>query len=145
MYLHRAVDGYSRMAYTEPLADETAVTTIGFWHRAAAFFAAHGITRITRVDTDNGANYRAVDFATTVLVTASRHQRTRPYTPRHSGKVEPRNRILAEELPTRTWHSETERAEAIAVWNVHFDYHRPHSTAAANHQPPASTPASPTS
>lgn len=58
-YLHSAIDGYSRLAYTEALEDETAQTTIGFFARARAYFAAHGITRLIRVVTDNGANYRA--------------------------------------------------------------------------------------
>ena len=59
VYLHSAVDGFSRLAYTEHLPDETAATTIGFFHRARGFFAAHGIGRIVRVVTDNGPNYRA--------------------------------------------------------------------------------------
>ncbi len=85
VYLHSAVDGFSRLAYTEPLGDETARTAIGFWTRARAFFTVHGITRITRVVTDNGACYRAGAFTRTLA--GSRHQRTRPYTPRHNGKV----------------------------------------------------------
>lgn len=63
-YLHSAVDGYSRLAYTEALPDEKASTAIGFTHRARAFFARHGITHIHRLVTDNGACYRAHDFAT---------------------------------------------------------------------------------
>ena len=50
-----------------------------------------------RVVTDNGANCRARTFTATITSLASRHQRTRPYTPRHNGKVERYNRILAEE------------------------------------------------
>ena len=42
-YVHSAVDGYSRLAYSEVLANEQAATTIGFWLRAQAFFAAHDI------------------------------------------------------------------------------------------------------
>lgn len=87
-YLHSAADGFSRLAYTEALYDEKAVTTIGFFSRARAFFAAHGITRIHRVVTDNGANYRAKDFTRTVEALATKHQRIRPYTPQHNGKVE---------------------------------------------------------
>ena len=41
MYLHSAVDGFSRLAYTEALTDEKASTAIGFMHRARVFFAAH--------------------------------------------------------------------------------------------------------
>jgi transposase InsO family protein len=104
-------------------------------HRTNAFFAAHGIDRIERVITDNGACYRAKDFAH--VLHGARHQRIMPYTPRHNGKVERSNRILAEEfLYARTWTSEAQRAEALQVWNVHFNYHRPHSAAAG--QPPAS-------
>ncbi len=86
-YLHSAVDGFSRLAYTEPLPDESAANTVAFFRRATAFFAAHGISRITRVITDNGANYRASTFHDAVLTVATCHQRTRPYTPRHNGKV----------------------------------------------------------
>ncbi|MGC5168993.1 IS481 family transposase [Luteimicrobium sp. DT211] len=137
VYLHSIVDGYSRLAYTEHLGDETAKTTIGFYHRARAFFAAHGIDRVVRVVTDNGANYRAKDFVRAVLGSASRHQRTRPYTPRHNGKVERYQRILAEEvLYAREWSSEDERAAAIKVWNIHYNYHRAHT--AAGDKPPAS-------
>ena len=44
VYLHSAVDGFSRLAYTEALEDETAKTAIGFLFRARAWFAAHGET-----------------------------------------------------------------------------------------------------
>jgi hypothetical protein len=43
-YLHSAVDGFSRLAYTEPLPNETATTAVAFLARARAFFAAHGNT-----------------------------------------------------------------------------------------------------
>jgi transposase InsO family protein len=66
----------------------------------------------------------------------ARHQFIAPYT-RHNGKVERYHRILAEEfLYARTWTSETQRAQARKIWNIHFNYHRPHSAAAG--QPPAS-------
>lgn len=35
-------------ATAKVLADEKAVTAVAFWHRAVAFFAAHGITPIRR-------------------------------------------------------------------------------------------------
>lgn len=137
VYLHSAVDGFSRLAYTEALPNETAATTIGFWSRARVFFAAHGIHRITRVVTDNGVNYRAKNFTRTIVSTAARHQRIRPHTPKHNGKVERYNRTLAEELLyAREWTSETQRADAITIWNIHYNYHRAHT--AIGDQPPAS-------
>lgn len=135
VYLHSAIDGYSRLAYTEALPNEKAATAIAFMHRARAWFAAHGITHIERVVTDNGACYRADAFARALL--GSRHQRITPYTPRHNGKVERYNRILSEEfLYSHEWTSEGERAAALGVWNIHYNYHRPHGTAGG--QPPAS-------
>ena len=66
--------------------DEKASTTIGFFCRARAFLTAHGTTSLVRVITDNGANYRARAFTTTIVSLASRHQRIHPYTPRDNGK-----------------------------------------------------------
>ena len=131
------MDGFSRLAYTEALADETAATTIGFLCRARVFFAAHGIHRLHRVVTDNGANYRAKAFRRTVLSLAARHQRIRPYTPRHNGKVERFNRLLADEvLYVRPYTSEQARRDAIGTWVNHYNYHRPHT--ACGDRPPAS-------
>ncbi|GAB3473743.1 hypothetical protein GCM10027521_00870 [Amycolatopsis cihanbeyliensis] len=136
-YLHSAVDGFSRLAYTEALPDEKAITPIGFTHRARAFFAHHGIRHIHRTVTDNGACYRAHDFAT--VLHGARHQRITPYTPRHNGTGERYNRVLGEEfLYARTWTSEQQRTTALNVWNLHYNYHRPHT--AAGNQPPASAP-----
>ena len=135
VYLHSAVDGFSRLAYTEHLADETAHTAVGFWARARAWFAAHGITRITRVVTDNGSCYRSTAFAR-ATGHAGRHQLIKPFTPKHNGKVERYQRILTEEvLYARPFTSEAQRAQAIQMWNVHYNYHRPHT--AAGNQPPA--------
>jgi transposase InsO family protein len=75
-------------------------------------------------------------FTRALSAAQPRHQRTLPYTPRHNGKVERYQRILAEELLyARTWTSEQHRADAIKTWNVHYNYHRPH--AAVGDQPPA--------
>ncbi|MGW2964695.1 helix-turn-helix domain-containing protein [Streptomyces sp. NPDC001220] len=50
-YLHSALDDHSRLAYLEALEDEKAATAAAFWHRAVAFFAAHGVTPVRRVIT----------------------------------------------------------------------------------------------
>lgn len=135
-YLHTAIDGFSRLAYTEPHTDEKTVTLLEFWRNAEAFFAAHGITRITRVITDNGPCDTSELFTRRLAAEGITHQRIRPYTPRHNGKVERYNRILAEELLyARPYRSEAERAQAVAIWNIHYNYHRPHT--ACRDQPPA--------
>lgn len=122
-YLHSMQDGFSRLAYTEALEDEKAATTIGFFHRARVFFAAHGITSITRLVTDNGANYTAKAFNRSTSAFIGRHQRTRIYTPRHNGKIERYQRLMSDEcLYARRYDFENERREAIAVWVHHYNY-----------------------
>lgn len=140
-FLHTAVDGCTRLAYTQSMPDETATSVVEFWANAKAWFAAHGITRISTVITDNAFTYRSHAFAAALAADQTSHQRIRPYTPRHNGKVERYNRILAEEfLYARPYTSEAERTQALAAWNIHYNYHRPHT--ACQDQPPASrTPA----
>ena len=87
--------------------------------------------------TDTGPCYRAKASPGGVSSSAAPHRRTGPYTPRHNGKVERYQRILANELLyARPWLSEDHRRDAIATWNLHYNYHRTHS--AAGDQPPAS-------
>jgi transposase InsO family protein len=80
--------------------------------------------------------YRSNDFAR-IAGQRTHHQKTRRCTPRHNGKAERYQRIMTEELVyAREYASEDERSQAIAIWSVHYDYHRPRS--AAGGQPPAS-------
>lgn len=135
-YLHSVVDGFSRLACTEPLPDEKGATAAAFLARAKVWFAAHGITHIHRIVTDNGARYRSADFER-IVGQRTRHRKAKPYTPRHNGTVEHYQRILAEELLyARKFSSDDDRSSAIAVWNIHYDYHRPHSGTGG--RPPAS-------
>ncbi len=78
VYLHSAVDGFSRLAYTEPLADEKGWTAAAFLARAKVWFAAHGIIHLHRVVTDNGACYRSGDFARTKSSCTPASSPTRP-------------------------------------------------------------------
>ena len=51
-----------------------------------------------------------------------------PPTQRHNGRVERYNRILPEGfLHARDWISETQRSESVVVWNVRYNYRRPHA------------------
>jgi hypothetical protein len=56
-YVHVAIDDHSRLAYAEVLPDEKTGTCAGFLTRAAAWFAARGVT-VARVLTDNAKSYR---------------------------------------------------------------------------------------
>ena len=103
------------------------------------WFLQHGITNIERIITENGSCYRSAAFAD--ALNGAEHRRTRPCTPKHNGKVERYNLILAEKFPyARTWTSEIQRESALETWNLHCNYHRPHG--AHRGKPPASaTPA----
>lgn len=137
LYLHSAIDDYSRLAYTEALDDEKADTAAGFWLRAVAFFAEHGITPIHRVLTDNGACYRARAWAAAVTGTGTKHKRTRPYTPRTNGKVERLHGTLAREWAyVRDYTSETERLAALTDFLNHYNHERGHT--ALDGRPPIS-------
>lgn len=52
------VDDHTRLAYSEVLPDEKGTTCAGFLTRAIAYFAAHGITRIEQLMTDNAWAYK---------------------------------------------------------------------------------------
>ncbi|WP_061294046.1 IS481 family transposase [Herbidospora cretacea] len=137
-YLHTAIDDHSRLAYIEVLADEKGVTCAAFLHRAAAFFAARGITRIHRVMTDNAKNYRishAFQQACTAL--GARQKFTRPHCPWTNGKAERLNRTMATEWAyRRPYASNQHRTLALGPWLEYYNTSRPHS--ALGGKPPIS-------
>jgi hypothetical protein len=57
-YVHSLIDDHSRLAYSEILADEKGPTCAAFLARAMNYFAAHGITDIEPLMTDNAWAYR---------------------------------------------------------------------------------------
>jgi transposase InsO family protein len=137
VYLHSAIDDHSRLVYTEELPDEKGATAAGFWARAVKFFRRHGIRRIHRVLTDNGACYRSWAFATALAASRTRHKRTRPYRPQTNGKVERYHRTLAREWAyAQAWSSNTERAAGLQAFLDRYNYARPHT--ALNGKPPTS-------
>jgi transposase InsO family protein len=125
-FVHSAVDGYTRIAYSEVLLNEQGVTAAEFWTRAAAFFAALGIV-IERVLTDNGLCYRSSKF-NDALGEHVHHTFIRAYRPQTNGKVERFNRTLfAEWAYARTWTSEGQRTRALARWLHIYNHHRHHT------------------
>jgi transposase InsO family protein len=127
-YVHNAVDDYSRLAYTEILADETKETAVAFWGRAQAFFASAGIT-VARVLTDNGACYKSRLWRDTLTTAGIVPKHTRPYRPQTNGKVERFNRTLLDEWAyNQPYHSEADRRAALPTWLHHYNHHRHHTS-----------------
>lgn len=126
VYLHHAVDDFTRLTYSEELADERKETACAFWLRARAFFAQAGIA-ITAVMTDNGSCYRSKAF-TTALGPDIKHRKTRPYRPQTNGKVERFNRTLAAEWAyAQPYPSQAARSATYAEWLHFYNHHRPHT------------------
>jgi len=126
-YLHTAIDDYSRVAYTEALADESGPTAAGFWHRAVAWFSARGVV-IERVLTDNHFSYRGIKFNEALAQTGVAHRYCRPYRPQTNGKVERFHRTMLEEWAyVRPYWREADRIRALAHWLHRYNHHRVHT------------------
>jgi transposase InsO family protein len=131
-FIHTAIDSHTRLAYSEVLHDEKAVTAIGFWERAHGWFAALGIT-IECVQTDNGACYKALAFSRSVTDRGVRHHRLPPRRPQWNGKVERFNRTLLDEWAyVRVYRSEQARTAALARWLHLYNHHRAHTSLGGN-------------
>ncbi|MEV0804751.1 IS481 family transposase [Kribbella sp. NPDC050281] len=126
-YVHSLVDDHSRLAYSEILPDEKGPTCAGFLTRAIGYFAAHGITRIERLMTDNAWSYRW--SLREVCATYGIVQKfIKPHCPWQNGKVERLNRTLQTEWAYRqVFTTNTERAAALAPWLNHYNTQRPHT------------------
>jgi len=124
-YVHSAVDAYSRIAYSEVLADEREGSAIAFWARAECFFSDLGI-HVERILTDNGSCYRSKRF--NASLGAVTHTFTQAYRPQTNGKVERFNRtLLCEWAYLRTWSSEGQRTRALDRWLHVYNHHRHHT------------------
>ncbi|GAA1447891.1 IS481 family transposase [Mycobacterium cookii] len=135
-YVHSLVDDHSRLAYSEILPDEKGTTCAAFLERAIDYFAAHGITRIERLMTDNAWAYRY-----SLRELCAEHgivqKFIRPHCPWQNGKVERLNRTLATEWAYRqVFLTNDDRAAALAPWLEHYNTDRRHS--ALGGKPPIS-------
>jgi transposase len=137
-YVHSLVDDHTRLAYSEILADEKGPTCAAFLARGAAYFAAHGITRIERVMTDNHFSYKRSNDVRDVLAHLdARHLFIKPHCPWQNGKVERFNRTLQAEWAYRQiFRSNTERSAALAPWLDFYNTGRRHT--ALGGKPPIS-------
>ncbi len=135
-YIHSLVDDHSRLAYSEVLADEKGATCAAFLDRAIGYFAAHGITRIERLMTDNAWAYRH-SLRTVCAAHEIQQKFIKPHCPWQNGKVERLNRTLATEWAYhQTFTTNDQRTDALAPWIEHYNNERRHS--ALGGKPPIS-------
>jgi len=133
--VHVCVDDATRLAYVEVLADEKAITAVGFLKRALAFYRRHGI-RIEAVMTDNGSAYRSAVHALACRALGIGHRRTRPYRPQTNGKAERFIRtMLSGWAYGAVYRNSRERAAALEGWLWRYNFRRPHGS--LGRRPPA--------
>jgi transposase InsO family protein/transposase-like protein len=127
-YVHVCVDDATRLAYVEVLADEKAVTAVGFLKRAITFYRRHGI-HVERVMSDNGSAYRSTIHAVACRGLGLRHLRTQPYRPRTNGKAERFIRtLLGGWAYGAIYGSSRERTTALDGWLWTYNHRRPHGS-----------------
>jgi transposase InsO family protein len=126
-YVHSAVDAHTRVAYSELLDDERALTCADFWRRAQAWFAERNI-HVERVLTDNHFSYTRGPIFKTALGDIT-HTRIRPRRPQTNGKVERFNRTLLDEWAyVRVYRSDAARTQALTRWLHLYNHHRSHTS-----------------
>jgi transposase InsO family protein len=136
-FAHSVIDDHSRLAYTELHPDERGPTVVGFFERALAFFAAHGI-HPKRLQTDNAFVYvRNTQLARLLAKHRIEHRTIPPRTPKRNGKVERYQQTLKREWGLgQRYRSSDHRRRALPHWLNHYNERRRHS--AIGNQPPLS-------
>jgi transposase InsO family protein len=126
--LHVAIDDHSRIAFTQLLPDERALSTVAFLRAAVAYYARFGIC-IRRVLTDNAPCYYSRLFAAACRQLGIRHHRTRPYTPRTNGKAERFiQTALREWAYAQLYQNSDQRQQEMQHWLHQYNWHRPHAS-----------------
>ena len=127
-FVHSLVDDHSRLAYSEVLPDEKGPTCAGFLDRALDYFAAHGITHVQRLMTDNAWAYKYSLRQICADRGNIKQVFIKPHCPWQNGKVERLNRtLLTEWAYRRVFTSNDQRAAALAPWIEHYNTDRRHS------------------
>ena len=122
-----AIDDHARIAFTEMHPDEKTPQAVQFLRNAVAYYDSLGIT-VRRVLTDNGSAFRSRDFASACAELGIQHKFTRAYRPQTNGKAERFiQSALREWAYGWTYQNSAQRTRALASWQHHYNWHRPHS------------------
>jgi transposase InsO family protein len=126
-FCHVAIDDATRLAYVEVLADEKALTAVGFLRRAVAFFESYGMT-VEAVMTDNGGAYRSTIHAIACKTLGLKHLRTRAYRPQTNGKAERFIRtMLGGWAYGAIYRTSEDRVAALDGWLFTYNHRRRHA------------------
>ena len=122
-----AIDDHARIAFTAMHADEKTAQAVQFLRDAVAYYARLGVS-VRRLLTDNGSAFRSHDFARACQALGIKHRFTRAYRPQTNGKAERFiQSALREWAYGWTYQNSAHRTAALASWQHHYNWHRPHS------------------
>lgn len=125
-FVHVCIDDASRVAFSQILPDEKAVSAIAFLKAAVAYYASLGVT-VSRVMSDNGSCYKAFAFREACRALGLKHIRTKPYTPKTNGKAERFiQTALREWAYAKAYPTSDCRALELPIWLHRYNWHRPH-------------------
>jgi transposase InsO family protein len=126
-FLFVAVDDHARVAFTAMHTDERTSSAVQFLRDAVAYYARLGIT-VRRLLTDNGSAFRSHEFRRACVELGIAQRFTRAYRPQTNGKAERFiQSALREWAYGWTYQNSTERRMALASWQHHYNWHRPHA------------------
>jgi len=122
-----AIDDHARIAFTAMHPDEKTPQAVQFLKDAVAYYAGLGVS-IKRLLTDNGSAFRSYEFARACQALGIKHRFTRAYRPQTNGKAERFiQSALREWAYGWTYQNSPHRTAALASWQHHYNWHRPHS------------------
>ena len=122
-----AIDDHARIAFSAMHPNEKKQQAVQFLKNAVAYYAKLGVT-IKRLLTDNGSAFRSRDFAKACEALDIKHRFTRAYRPQTNGKAERFiQSALREWAYGWTYQNSLHRSAALASWQHHYNWHRPHS------------------
>ncbi len=127
-FVFAAVDGHSRLAYSEVRENERKESAAAFLLSALRYYRGMGV-RIRAVMTDNARVFRSRRFQRVLRWLDIKHKTTPPYTPRVNGKVERFIRTLLNEWAYAHVYQSSEELEAyLPKWLHYYNWHRPHTS-----------------
>ncbi len=125
-YLFVAVDDHARIAFTGMQPNERQESAVQFLRDAVAYYGKLGVT-IKRLLTDNGSAFRSKAFRAACAQLGIAQKFTRAYRPQTNGKAERFiQSALREWAYGWTYQNSAQRTAALASWQYHYNWHRPH-------------------
>jgi transposase InsO family protein len=136
-FVHVCIDDASRIAFSQILPDEKAVSAVAFLKATIVYYKSLGVN-VARVMTDNGSCYKSFAFRDACKQLRLKHIRTRPHTPKTNGKAERFiQTALREWAYAQAYPLSDRRANELPIWLHRCNWHRPHG--GTKYQTPIST------